>query len=85
MESNLNAKVNIYKGMIEYVLETTDYNLKRIAHLSNSSIGNIKMIYSYGEIPEDFKEEMDLVRLYMMILDMQRKRNEFRPYKLYAW
>lgn len=80
-----NVKVNIYKSMIEYVLETTDYNLKRIAHLANSSIGNIQMIYRYGEMPEDFKEEMDLVRLYMMILDMQRRQNEFRPYKLYAW
>ena len=79
------AKINIYKSMIEYFLESTDYNLKRIAHLANSSIGNIQLIYRYNELPNDFKEEMDLVRLYMMILDMERRKNEFRPFKLYSW
>jgi hypothetical protein len=78
------SKVNIYKNMIQYFLDETDYNLKRIAHLSNSSIGNIQLIYRYNEMPADFNEEMDLVRLYMMILDCERRKNDFRPFKLYS-
>jgi len=78
------SKVSIYKNMIQYFLDETDYNLKRIAHLANSSIGNIQMIYRYNELPTDFNEELDLVRLYMMILDLERRKNDFRPFKLYS-
>lgn len=78
-----NAKVNIYKSMIQYFLDSTDYSLKRIAHLANSSIGNIQAIYRYNEMPSDFREELDLVRLYMMILDTERRRHEFRGFNLY--
>lgn len=76
-------KVSIYKSMIEYFLNSTDYSLKRIAFLANSSIANIQAIYRYGEIPGDFNEELDLVRLYMMILDSERRRQQTRAFELY--
>lgn len=77
------AKVNIYRHMIEYFLEETDYNLKRIAHLSNTSIKNIQSIYRYNEMPENFEQELDLVRLYMMILDLERRRAKQGVFQLY--
>jgi len=76
-------KVNIYKSMIEYFLNSTDYNLKRIAFLANSSISNIQAIYRYEEMPTNFHEELDLVRLYMMILDAERRRNQNPAFELY--
>jgi elongation factor P--beta-lysine ligase len=77
-------KVSIYKNMIEYFLNSTDYSLKRIAFLANSSIGNIQAIYRYGELPADFNEELDLVRLYMMILDYERRRLGNPAFELYS-
>ena len=77
------AKVHIYKGMIQYFIDSTGYSLKRIAHLANSSIGNIQAIYRYNEMPTDFSEELDLVRLYMMILDTERRRHEYTSLNLY--
>ncbi len=84
MEQLINPKVNIYKSMIQYFLDSTDYSLKRIAHLSNSSIQNIQAIYRYNEMPEDFKEELDLVRLYLMILDLEKRRLDKRGFNLYS-
>ena len=78
-----NLKVSIYKSMIQYFMDSTDYSLKRIAFLANSSVGNIQSIYRYGEMPSNFNEELDLVRLYMMILDSERRRHEFRGFSLY--
>ncbi len=84
MEQLINPKVNIYKSMIQYFLDSTDYSLKRIAHLANSSIQNIQAIYRYNEMPEDFKEELDLVRLYLMILDLEKRRLDKRGFNLYS-
>lgn len=81
MEKNI--KLNIYKSMIQYFMDSTDYSLKRIAFLANSSVGNIQAIYRYGEMPSNFNEELDLVRLYMMILDTERRRHEFKGFNLY--
>lgn len=85
MQNLINPKVHIYKSMIQYFLDSTDYSLKRIAHLANSSIQNIQTIYRYNEMPEDFKEELDLVRLYLMILDLEKKRQDKRGFNLYQF
>ena len=77
------TKINIYKSMIQYFMDSTDYSLKRIAFLANSSVGNIQSLYRYGEMPSNFNEELDLVRLYMMILDSERRRHEFPGFNLY--
>ncbi|WP_287007664.1 hypothetical protein [Legionella sp.] len=68
-----NAKLPIYQGIIQYLLDTTDYNLKRIAHLSGCSVKNIRSIYSYNEIPSDFTADLHLLRLYQIILESEMK------------
>ena len=39
------AKLQIYQGIIQYLLDSTDYDLKNIAVLSNASIKMIRTIY----------------------------------------
>lgn len=63
-------KQKIYKLMIEYILETTNYNLKSIASFSNTSIKKIRQIYSHNEIPNDFDSELQLVKLFEIILEI---------------
>ncbi len=72
---NTNSKLQIYKGMIQYLLDSTDYTLKRIASLSNSSIKHIQSIHRYDQIPTDFAAEHHLVRLYLIILELEKKQN----------
>jgi hypothetical protein len=38
------TKTQIYKGMIQYLLESTNYTLKNIADLTDSSLKNIRLI-----------------------------------------
>ncbi|WP_290863200.1 hypothetical protein [Flavobacterium sp.] len=57
--------------MIQYLLESTNYTLKHIAHLSESTIKNIRTIYSGKEIPLGFTSELQLIRLYQIILEIQ--------------
>lgn len=66
-----NVKVPIYKGMIQYLLDTTNYSLKSIAVMSNASIKQIKLIYSHEQIPPNLEEfELHLVKLYQIILEL---------------
>ena len=77
------SRVQIYKGMIQYMLDTTSYSLKSIAYLSNSSIKNIRSIYSFGELPTHFGSEMELVNLFQIILEIniKKKRSPLYFYK----
>ena len=59
--------------MIQYLLDSTHYTLKRIAALSNSTISKIQAIYRYDQLPPDFDEERQLVQLYQIILEMEKK------------
>lgn len=68
-----NSKIQIYKGMIQYLLESTDYSLKRIANLTNSSLKSIKLIHSYHQLPPDFNTELQLAKLFQIILELQLK------------
>ena len=64
------SKLQIYKGMIQYLLESTPYTLKTIADLSHSSIKSIRSIYYYDQIPRNFSTELGLVKLYHMVLEL---------------
>lgn len=75
-----NSKLQIYKGIIQYILESTNYTLKNIADLCNSSIKSIHIIYSDGFIPHNFSSEMELVKLYQMILEINSNRDAYRKY-----
>lgn len=71
-------KLPIYKGIIQYLLESTNYNLKRIAKLSNSSIGSIKSIHSHNEYPKDLLSELELVQLYQIILELHNRHGALK-------
>jgi len=72
-----NPKVQIYQGMIQYLLESTQYSLKNIADLSNSSMKNIRSIHCDGLIPSGFASELDLVKLFQMILEVNVNKNKW--------
>lgn len=71
---NGNVKIQIYKGMIQYVLDSTHYNLKNIAQLSHTSLNNIRMIYCHESVPSNFKSEVELMKLYQIILEINMSK-----------
>ena len=76
-----NTKVQIYQGMIQYLLESTHYTLKNIADLSHSSMKNISSIHCDGLIPPVFASELQLVKLYQMILETNINKNRWLRYR----
>jgi hypothetical protein len=75
--NNKNPKLQIYQGIIEYLLESTNYNLKNIAELSNSSIEQIRSIYTKNIVPAPFKSELGLLKLYQIILEFHTSRDNY--------
>lgn len=73
-----NPKVQIYQGMIQYLLESTQYTLKNIADLSNSSMKNIRLIHCDGLMPPVFASELQLVKLYQMVLEVNINKKNWR-------
>jgi hypothetical protein len=74
-------KLQIYQGMIQYLLDSTGYDLKNIAALSNSSIKNICTIYHGDELPANFSSsEKHLVQLYQMIIELNFKQGSNLSY-----
>lgn len=67
-----NCKLQIYKGMIQYLLDSTNYSLKNIAELSNSSINNIQSIYYHNYLPNGFKSGIYLTNLHQIILEINK-------------
>ncbi|KTD83109.1 hypothetical protein [Legionella waltersii] len=63
-------KLNIYKGMIQYIINSTHYTLKNIADLSDTHIDNIRSIYCHNAVPKGFKSEMQLMKLYQIVLEI---------------
>lgn len=69
------SKLNIYKGMIQYILDSTQYTLKHIAQLSHSSLDNIRMIYCHDSVPNNFKSEIGLMKLYQIVLEINTNKD----------
>ena len=69
------SKLQIYQGIIQYILDSTNYNLKNIAELSNSPIEHLRSIHCQNIVPADFFSESQLVKLYQIILDIHPKKN----------
>ncbi len=69
------SKIQIYKGMIQYILDATHYTLKNIADLSDSSLDNIRAIYCHNTIAKNFKSEIALMKLYQIILEIRMNQN----------
>jgi hypothetical protein len=78
--NNKSPKLQIYQGIIRYLLESTNYTLKNIADLSSTSIINIRSIYCDDLVPPNFSSEVPLVRLYQMILEINIQEKEFEKY-----
>lgn len=74
------TKLQIYQGIIQYILDSTNYNLKNIAELSNSPIEHLRSIHSQNRVPADFLAESQLVKLYQIILDIHPKKNRRSKY-----
>lgn len=71
----INSKLQIYQGIIQYLLDSTGYDLKNIAALSNTTIKSIRSIYQGNGIPPNFSSsEKHLVQLYQMILELNTKK-----------
>lgn len=64
------SRLNIYKGMIQYILDSTSYTLKHIAQLSHSSLDSIRAIYCHDLLPNSFKSEVQLLQLYQIVLEI---------------
>lgn len=64
------SKLVIYKGMIQYILDSTNYTLKHIAQLSFSSLDSIRSIYCHDLLPVSFKSEVQLLKLYQIVLEI---------------
>lgn len=68
-------KLQIYQGIIQYLLDSTGYDIKNIAALSNASIKSIRTIYEGIGMPVNFAaSEKQLVQLYQMILELNTKQ-----------
>ena len=70
-----NSKLQIYKGVIQYLLESTNYTLKNIADLSGASIINIRSIYLDGCIPPAFSSELQLFKLFLAVFQIELNCN----------
>lgn len=66
-------KIVIYKEMIQYLLDSTNYSLDRIANLSNSPIAHLQLIYRYNKLPKESKVELNLLKLFITVIDMELK------------
>ncbi|RYW88291.1 hypothetical protein D7219_12715 [Legionella pneumophila] len=66
-------KITIYKGIIQYLLDSTNYSLQRIANLSNSSVAHLQLIHQYGRLPNESKVEINLLKLFTTVIDMELK------------
>ncbi|OGV27549.1 MAG: hypothetical protein A3F18_08090 [Legionellales bacterium RIFCSPHIGHO2_12_FULL_37_14] len=67
----VHCKIKIYQSIVQYLLESTNYNLKDIADLTDSSIKTMQYIYLGEQLPTNFASEYQLVRLYQIILRAQ--------------
>lgn len=67
-------KVGIYKGIIQYLLDATNYSLQRIANLSNSPIAYLQLIYHHNRLPQNRNVELNLLKLFVLYIDMEIKR-----------
>ena len=65
------VKLNIYQGIIQYLLTSTNYNLKDIADLSNTPIKSIRSIYYGNHIDLNPLSELQLVKTYHFVLELK--------------
>ena len=77
---NKTSELQIYRGIIHYLLGSTNYTLKNIADLSNCPITHIRLIYFDDCLPENFSSEIYLVKLFHMVLEMNINQEKYYKY-----
>lgn len=65
------SRLQVYKSIIQYMLESTHYTINNIADLTNSSIKTIREIYSGNEMPTNFVSEIPLIRLFQFLIEIE--------------
>lgn len=73
--NNKNAKLQIYQGIIEYLLKSTNYTLKNIADHTGASIQHLRSIYIGDQVPLVFSSELQLIKLYQIILECHKHKS----------
>lgn len=74
---SINYKLQIYQGMIQYILDSTHYTLKHIAQLTHSSLDTIRKIYCHDSVPNNFKSEVELMKLYQIVLEINMHKENY--------
>jgi hypothetical protein len=70
-----NIKLIIYKDMIQYLLDSTDYSLKNIAELTGFTLENIHSIYVDQHLPiNSSPSEIQFIKFFNIILEMQANK-----------
>lgn len=67
------CKMKIYQGIVQYLLESTNYNLKDIADLTGSSLKTMQFVYHGEQLPNHFSSESQLVKLYQTIIGLHNQ------------
>lgn len=68
------SKLPIYRGIIQYLLESTNYTLKNIAEHTSVPIQHLQSIYMGEQMPLYFSSELQLIKLYQIILECQKHK-----------
>lgn len=70
----IDLKLQVYKGMIQYLLESTNYTLKNISDHTGVPIQHLRSIYIGEQMPLYFSAELQLIKLYQIILECQKHK-----------
>ena len=76
----VSAKLQIYQGIILYLLESTHYNLKNIAEFTDSPITHIQALYRGEKLSLHCSSEHKLMQMYQIVLGIQNKRYAHQEY-----
>lgn len=73
VEMSHDQKLTIYKEIIQYLLDSTHFSLQRIANLANLSVAHLQLIHHYDRLPKESKVELNLLKLFIMVVDIELK------------
>ncbi|HBD7396269.1 hypothetical protein [Legionella longbeachae] len=66
-------KLTIYKEIVQYLLDSTNFSLQRIANLANLSVAHLQLIHHFDRLPKESKVELNLLKLFIMVVDIEHK------------
>lgn len=68
------SKLQVYQGIIRYIIESTNYSLSSIADLADCSIEDVCSIYNHDLIPPNFLSDNQLIKLFQLVLALHPKK-----------